>query len=163
MLARQREQALTYAEVGQTRAGALPAGYRHQRAAAVIGYGAPAWARAKQAVASWQAHRGAGLGVYPPDAPISARTVLLASAHFGPLYLVLPCRIVYSTDDGRRFGFAYGTLPGHPESGEESFHVVCDDQDKVSFEVVAFSAPGDLATRLAGPVASLAQSRTTRR
>ena len=73
------------------------------------------------------------------------------------------CRVVYCTDEAMSFGFAYGTLPGHPERGEESFHVRLDDQGVVSFHVVAFSRPGDLATKLAGPIATSVQSMATRR
>jgi uncharacterized protein (UPF0548 family) len=38
-------------------------------------------------------------------------------AHLGPIRV--PCRVVYVLDEPERRGFAYGTLPGHPESGEE--------------------------------------------
>jgi uncharacterized protein (UPF0548 family) len=31
----------------------------------------------------------------------------------------VPCRVVYVVDEPRRAGFAYGTLPGHPEIGGE--------------------------------------------
>jgi NAD(P)-dependent dehydrogenase (short-subunit alcohol dehydrogenase family) len=34
---------------------------------------------------------------------------------------VAPCRVVYVTEEARRFSFAYGTLPGHPEQGEVAF------------------------------------------
>ncbi|GAA4732513.1 hypothetical protein GCM10023350_14890 [Nocardioides endophyticus] len=39
----------------------------------------------------------------------------------GPLALRIPCRVVYVVDEPERAGFAYGTLPGHPETGEELF------------------------------------------
>ena len=77
--------------------------------------------------------------------------------------LVLPCRVVYCIDEPRSFGFAYGTLPGHPERGEESFHVTWGDEGAINFSIVAFSRPGDIATRLAGPVAWLVQSAATSR
>ena len=151
-------QEVTYAEVGQTRQQALPPGYRHLRCHAVVGHGPEAWARAREALATWQAHRHLGLGIYPPDLPVTSGAVVLAIARVGPARLVIPCRVVYRTDEPRSFGFAYGTLPGHPERGEESFHVTWEDQGVVSFSVVAFSRPGDMATRLAGPVATLIQS-----
>jgi uncharacterized protein (UPF0548 family) len=160
---RVRDAEVTYAEVGQTRQQALPERYRHQRLAADVGSGATAWAKAKEALATWQAQRHLGLGIYPPDAPVVAGTVVLATADIGPARIVLPCRVVYCTDEAMSFGFAYGTLPGHPERGEESFHVRLDDQGVVSFHVVAFSRPGDLATKLAGPIATSVQSMATRR
>ena len=65
---------VTYCEVGQTRQQALPAGYRHQRRQAVVGHGPEAWARAREALATWQAHRHLGLGIYPADAPVEPTT-----------------------------------------------------------------------------------------
>jgi len=49
-------------------------------------------------------------------------------------------------------GFGYGTLPGHPESGEEAFVVSRDGSGVVTLTVSAYSRPGLLVTRLAGPV-----------
>jgi uncharacterized protein (UPF0548 family) len=153
----------TYSEVGQSASPDLPAGYHHQRATAVVGRGGDAWAKAKAGLLTWQAHRRAGLQVYPPDAPIDAGTVVLSTVRFGPVFVVIPCRVVYKTDEPARFGFAYGTLPGHPEQGEEAFHVAQVVDGTVNFEVVAFSRPAELVTRLAGPVARSVQSRATRR
>jgi uncharacterized protein (UPF0548 family) len=53
--------------------------------------------------------------------------------------LAIPCRIVYCSDEPNRFGFAYGTLLGHPERGEEAFHVVRGPDDSVTAHIVAFS------------------------
>ena len=61
-----------------------------------------------------------------------------------------------------RFGFAYGTLPGHPEQGEEAFHVHRDASGVVTVEIVAFSRPASLLARLGSPVARAIQQRTTR-
>jgi uncharacterized protein (UPF0548 family) len=154
---------LTYSEQGQTRSESFPAGYQYQRATAVIGRGDDAWDRAKDGLLTWQCHRRAGLTVYPSDAPLDPGTVVIAAAHLGPLYLLIPCRVVYRTDEPGRFGFAYGTLAGHPERGEEAFHVVRDEAGTVSFEVVAFSKPADLLTKLGGPISRLAQAVATRR
>ena len=44
--------------------------------------------------------------------------------HLGPVQA--PCRVVYVVDEPDRRGFAYGTLPGHAESGEELFLVRYD-------------------------------------
>ncbi len=150
-------------KVGQTRQQALPPGYRHQRRQAMVGHGPEAWVRAREALATWQAHRHLGLGIYPPDAPVTSGADVLAIARVGPARFVLPCRVVYRTDEPSSFGFAYGTLPGHPERREESFHVTWEDQGTVRFSIVAFSRPRDMATMLAGPVAALIQSADTSR
>jgi uncharacterized protein (UPF0548 family) len=90
--------------------------------------------------------------VTPEAAPVEEGGTVVVSRSFGPVLLVAPCRIVYTTATATRFGFAYGTLPGHPEQGEEAFHVSFEDGQVVA-EIVAFSRPADLPTRLAGPLA----------
>ena len=66
-------------------------------------------------------------------------------------------RIVYVVDDRdgpvERFGFAYGTLPRHFESGEERFLIEWDRGDnRVWYEVHMFCPPGPLGcTGLATP------------
>jgi uncharacterized protein (UPF0548 family) len=37
--------------------------------------------------------------------------------------------VVWTVDEPNRIGFGYGTLQGHPESGEESFVVSREDDD----------------------------------
>jgi uncharacterized protein (UPF0548 family) len=69
---------------------------------------------------------------------------------------------VYVLDEPNRFGFAYGTLAGHPERGEESF-VVSLASDRVTFDVVAFSRPASALARFGAPVARAVQTRVTRR
>lgn len=68
------------------------------------------------------------------------------------LALAAPCRIVSVVDGSGRWGFAYGTLPGHPEQGEEAFIVSISPDETVRFEIVAFSRPGDRLVRLSGPI-----------
>lgn len=69
--------------------------------------------------------------------------------------------MVLGTDEPSRFGFAYGTLPGHPETGEEAFHVVRETDGSVTAEIVAFSRPADLPTRAASPLARQIQRAAT--
>jgi uncharacterized protein (UPF0548 family) len=64
-------------------------------------------------------------------------------------------------DEPNRYGFAYGTLPAHPEEGEERFLVTRDSDDVVNFEVVAFSRAHDRITKLGGPIPRALQRRTT--
>ena len=52
---------------------------------------------------------------------------------------------MYVIDEPDRRGFAYGTLRGHPESGE------------VLFTVRAFTRPGALLARATGPAGRVAQ------
>ena len=62
-------------------------------------------------------------------------------------------------------GFAYETLPGHPENGKESFVVTRvrtpDGFDEVWFTVTAYSKPALWCSRLGGPVTRIIQNRHT--
>lgn len=154
---------VTYEELGVTRSETLPPGYRHDHLTVPVGRGDLAWRRAQDAIRGWRAHLHAGLRITPADAPIAEGGTVVASRSVGPLLLVAPCRIIYTTKTSTRFGFAYGTLPGHPEQGEEAFHVQLDRHGDVTAEIVAFSRPADLTTRLAGPVARQIQKVATKR
>jgi uncharacterized protein (UPF0548 family) len=158
-----RGDELTYREQGATRDDALPAGYRHVQRRTHLGDGEATFVRAAEALFGWQMHRGAGLAIIKvPSLPSVGAAVV---TRLGPpvLGMIVPCRIVYVVDEARRRGFAYGTLPGHPESGEEAFVVEWAADDGVYLVIRAFSRPGTLLTRLGGPVANLVQDIMTDR
>ncbi len=91
--------------------------------------------------------RGAGLRVQATAEAAAVGTELVV--RIGPV--PAPCRVVYVLDEADRRGFAYGTLAGHPESGEELFSVRYDPAtDTVPAEVVAFSRPATWWSRLGG-------------
>lgn len=153
------QRSLTYPEVGAT-AGDLPPGYRHIRASAAIGTGRDRFERAGAEVLRWGMQRGAGLRVQATTQTAAVGTELVV--RIGPI--PAPCRVVYVLDEADRQGFAYGTLAGHPESGEELFSVRYDPAtDSVHAEVVAFSRPATWWSRLGGPVTRLLQRVVTRR
>ncbi|MGE0221293.1 DUF1990 family protein [Mycolicibacterium sp.] len=150
---------LTYPEIGAT-AGPLPAGYHHVRKSAVIGRGRDRFDEAAAAGMAWGMLRGAGLRVHAtaPVAEVGAEVLV----HLGPV--VAPCRVVYVVDEPDRRGFAYGTLPGHAESGEELFLVRFDAATgDVHAEVAAFSRHATWWSRLGAPVSSLMQRLITDR
>ncbi len=150
---------LTYSEVGAT-AGRLPDGYHHVRKSAVIGKGRPRFEDAAAKVMRWGMLRGAGIRVEPTAEVAAVGAEVLVG--FGPLRA--PCRVVHVIDEHDRRGFAYGTLPGHPESGEELFAVRHDPvTGEVHAEVVAFSRHGTWWSRLGSPLTSLAQRVITSR
>jgi uncharacterized protein (UPF0548 family) len=81
----------------------------------------------------------------------------------GPVQITAPCRVVYVVQEPSRRGFAYGTLPGHPESGEEAFVVERHGDDTVTFTITAFSRPATVLARIAGPAGRTIQHRITGR
>ena len=162
MLVRLADEAVTYPEVGATRES-LPAGYRHDRRSSVVGEGAGAFASGKDALRRWEAHRRAGARLTPGTPPLAPGTVVVCTLRVGPLYAVAPCRVTYVTDEDTSFSFAYGTLRGHPECGEESFQVHIDPDGTVRFDIVAFSRPATVLSRLGGPLGRRAQDKVTDR
>jgi uncharacterized protein (UPF0548 family) len=153
----------TYDDVGGTREGAAPTGFHHARYVNVFGHGQDAFVRGKAGLRQWSAHAAASVQIHPAGAPIEPGTVVVGTLAMGPVTVVFPCRIVYVIDETRRFGWAYGTLPGHPATGEEAFTVEHHDDDTVSFTIEVFSKPADPLMRLAGPVGRLVQARASRR
>ncbi|MFG1929905.1 DUF1990 family protein [Mycobacterium sp. NPDC048908] len=150
---------LTYTEVGAT-AGALPPGYHHVQKSAVIGQGRRRFEDAADEGMRWGMLRGAGLRVDATSEVAGTGSEVLV--HFGPV--AAPCRVVYVVDEPNRRGFAYGTLPGHAESGEERFTVCYDPTtEEVRAEVTAFSRHATWWSRLGSPVTSLIQRIVTDR
>ncbi|MGA5466697.1 DUF1990 domain-containing protein [Mycobacterium sp. NPDC050041] len=150
---------LTYDEVGAT-AGRLPAGYHHVVESAVIGHGRQRFDEAGAAVMRWGMLRGAGVRVDASSEVAAVGSEVVVGV--GPVRA--PCRVVYVIDEPDRHGFAYGTLPGHAESGEELFSVRFDPAtEQVYAEVRAFSRHGTWWSRLAAPVTSRMQRIITRR
>ena len=79
------------------------------------------------------------------------------------LWWLNACRIVYVVDEPgpiRTFGFAYGTLPGHVEKGEERFLIEWDKTtNAVSYDIRAFSPANRLLIRLGYPAVRRAEKR----
>lgn len=149
----------TYPEVGAT-AAELPVGYQHLHASRVVGSGQELFEQCAETVMTWGVQRGAGLTVVPGDrVRVGAENRL--GLRLGPVRTWAPCRVVYVVDEPDRKGFAYGTMPGHPECGEESFIVSLDENGTVQFDVTAFSRPASWLARLGGPVTGFVQRRVT--
>ncbi|WP_022880961.1 DUF1990 family protein [Gryllotalpicola ginsengisoli] len=81
--------------------------------------------------------------------------------HLGPFTVDAPVRVVYVVEDENRVGFAYGTLAGHPESGEEAFMLERRADDSVWLTVRAFSRPASFGWRLLSPVLRQVQKNMT--
>lgn len=153
----------TYHDVGASAAADLPGGYHHLARTRTIGSGGEGFARAAEQLAGWEVHRRAGIVVSRETPKAAVGVEVQLSLGVGPLKIGAPCRVVYVIDDQREKGFAYGTLPGHPESGEERFSVVWRDDDDVEMRIRAFSRPATWWSRLGGPVARRVQLGITRK
>ncbi|WP_228002835.1 DUF1990 family protein [Nocardia australiensis] len=147
----------TYTEVGATK-GRLPDGYHRFRLRRPIGHGRALFELAGAEILAYRMQKGTGIfheASTPTAAPGTRLTIRLG---MGPLAITAPCRVVYLLDEPDRRGFAYGTLPGHPEIGEELFAVEYDSADETVYGLVtAFSRGGAWYARLGGPVVRLLQ------
>ncbi len=161
-LAELAEEDVTYPEVGAT-AGDLPPGYRHVVRRAALGSGRDVFDRCANALMTWGVQRGSGLDVRASHSPAQVGTVVSQLIGIRGFGMVAPCKVVYVVEEADRRGFAYGTLPGHPESGEESFLVSVLDDESVVFELRSFSRPGNVISRIGKPVSHWVQDKMTDR
>jgi uncharacterized protein (UPF0548 family) len=152
---------LTYAAVGAARLGEVPDGFRGAQRRAVVGSGRADFERAAAAVLDWRAQRGAGLRVRATGPSSEPGTVVVLTAGLRRLGYDIPCRVVWAQTQGDVRGFAYGTLPGHPESGEESFLVRLTPEGDVVYEIRVFFRLASRLARLAGPISLLLQKVAT--
>jgi uncharacterized protein (UPF0548 family) len=160
ILEQARIESPTYGAVGATARAEFPPGFHHDRYERPF-TGSDAFDRAREGLKHWAAHTGAGARVFPAT-PVEDGATVIVCFGLGPFRVITPCRIVYVIDEPDRFGFGYGTLPGHPECGEESFLV-----ERVSggavFRIGAFSRPADLLARLGAPLGRRIQIRVSAR
>ncbi|MGO0605461.1 DUF1990 family protein [Brevibacterium linens] len=75
----------------------------------------------------------------------------------GPFRLPEPSRVIDVVDTEDRCGFTYGTKPGHPITGEESFILVRTADDRVFLVLRSVSRAGLGIWRLGEPFVRLAQ------
>ena len=137
-----------------------PRGYRVLLREGVIGTAAR-FDVAAEAVLDWQVQRRSGIAALSDsgdDAPRPSEG--LEGAVVVPVLgatVRAPFRVTRLIQEADRIGFAYGTLPGHPEVGEEAFLVRRVGNETV-FELRALSRPA-FPYSLAAPVGLLLQQR----
>ena len=162
LLARAERSSLTYDHVGST-LPTVDSDRRIRTEHLQLGVGRADFDSAVAGLRAWACHRGLGATVHPADAPIELGSTLLVVLHVGPVSIVVPDRIVGVIDEPRRFGFAYGTLEGHQERGEESYVVEHLDDDRVVATIGLDARPATAAARLAAPAVGWFQRLAVRR
>ena len=75
----------------------------------------------------------------------------------GPFRLPEPSRVIDVFETARRCGFTYGTKPGHPITGEESFILIRTTDDRVFLVLRSVSRAGAGIWRFGEPFVRLAQ------
>ena len=161
----QRELPFSYQAVGATN-GNAPAGYVVDHNRVQIGTGAAVFQRAKDALGAWRQFDLGWVSIVPPGVPVTAGATVAVKAHTFGAWSLSATRVVYVINEAgpmERFGFAYGTLPDHVETGEERFKVEWDlNDDTVWYDILSFSRPHHQLVKMAAPLARQLQKRFAR-
>ena len=143
-----------------------PRGFRSYEHTVCIGQGEEDWRLATAAVVRWDVKTRSGFTVRPAsgtDVRVAQGLNYTLVAQVGPFRLAEPVQVVSVVDLPDRCGFAYGTRPGHPVTGEEAFIVHRHRDGSVWFTQRSLTRPGLGRWRLAFPAALLAQRWYRRR
>ena len=152
----------SYQEIGQSISRNRVSGYDNDFNQVQLGHGGAVFEKACEAIRHWRMFPGGWARVEPEKAPIARGQNVAMVARVLGIYWVNNCRIVYVLDEKtpvRKFGFAYGTLGEHVESGEELFCVEWRSDDSVWYVLRAYSKPRFWLARLAYPVARYFQRK----
>ncbi|ACL38671.1 conserved hypothetical protein [Pseudarthrobacter chlorophenolicus A6] len=159
---------LNYPGIGSTRQGTTPAGYASVLEEVRLGSGQPLFRRVADGILGWELQRRAGLRVRADSPRAVAGARVVSGFGVGPFRLNAPCEVVWVQEPAaegqpQSAGFGYGTLPGHPARGEESFEAVIDAAGEVFLRVRAFSKPANWFYATGGLVTRAAQRYVTSR
>ena len=161
----QRAEPFSYAEVGAS-AQTPPSGFFVDHNRVQLGRGVAVYKCAVNALKHWRQFDMRWVSVANDDEPIDVGGVVAVKVRAFGAWSLNACRIVYVVDeDGpiKKFGFGYGTLPGHIECGEERFSIEwCKRDDAVWYDILAFSKPHHPLTWLGLPFARMFQKRFAR-
>ena len=165
-LTEQRVLNYSYELVGGTKTNEVPEGFDSDCSRVLLGYGERVFDAACQLVREWKMMPRPWTAVYPAKVQLVPEAAVVVIARAFCCWWSNSARIVYTVDQQvptKRFGFAYGTLPGHVETGEERFLVEWDSlTDQVWYELVSFSQPRHPLVRWAYPLARRLQAKFAR-
>ncbi len=152
-----------YKEVGATAAMNPPPSYNIDHNRVWLGEGREIFNKATAALQAWKMFDFSWVHLCWPNAPIEQGSVVgILVNHLG-FWSLNAARIVYVIDeiDGvERYGFAYGTLADHAESGEERFLIEYNLANaSVWYDLYAFSQPKQLMASLGYPISRWLQKR----
>ncbi|MBC8030339.1 MAG: DUF1990 domain-containing protein [Pyrinomonadaceae bacterium] len=153
-IASQSDLPFSYSQIGATRTEP-PAGFIVDHNRIRIGSGQESYEQAVAALRSWKQFDLGWVSVVPPGLPVKVGTTVAVQAKTLGVWSLSACRIVYvieEDDDVKKFGFAYGTLPDHVESGEERFTIEWRTDGSVWYDILAFSRPQHPLARRGRPL-----------
>jgi uncharacterized protein (UPF0548 family) len=124
-----------------------------------IGRGRTDFDRARAALMAWKQFDIGWVETFPHYAPVEVGTVVAVLIRHLGFWSLNGCRVLYNVGGDGRFGFAYGTLTNHAESGEELFDVFLDSEtDEVRYRIRATSKPQAVLARIGQPIVRALQA-----
>lgn len=157
----QQSQSYSYSAVGDSR-HKPPEGFVVDHRRICLGEGESTFQAAKQALCRWHMFEMDWVQLCWPETTPAQDVVVAILVRFMGIYLLNASRVVYLISEEqpvRRFGFAYGTLVEHVESGEERFSIEWLPDNSVWYDLYAFSRPGHWFVRWGYPFARYSQKR----
>lgn len=159
---------LNYEGIGATESGLLPEDSAGEVSQAYLGDGEAAYRRAVQGMLTWQLQKRAGLRVRAESDVVLPGTRVVSGFGVGRFRIDAPCEVVWVRrpvpgGGPQSAGFGYGTLPGHPVRGEESFEISLDENGLVLIKVTAFGVPANWFYAAGGAVTARARRLVTSR
>jgi uncharacterized protein (UPF0548 family) len=152
---------LSYHPIGLARGSCR--GFTLDEQVTLVGSGDDAFHRARAAIGSWKHFDLGWVELFPKAAAITPGTEVAVLVRHAGCWSLNGCRVVYGIEGATEFGFAYGTLTDHAESGEEIFKVRRDpNTGLVSYVIRAVSRPRALLARGGYPLTRLLQARFRR-
>lgn len=149
----------TQANFRDKKVSSLARKYNYDETMIFLGEGPEVFTAARKVIREWKMFPSSWTKVYPDQAPIRTGQRVAVLFKLMGLWWWNSSEIQYTIEEADRFGFAYGTLPGHVESGEELFLVEIDDSEKVWYKIKAFSRPAYWVVNLVYPYARSQQRR----
>ena len=163
-LDRSRQLPLSYGPPGIVRHPSAESRFDEQLV--TIGQGTADFDRARTALETWKHFDIGWVEVFPKQPTIEAGTVVAVLIRHLGFWSLNGARVLYcvgGSDDRTAFGFAYGTLTNHAESGEELFELFIDGQSgDVIYRIRAVSWPQSPLAYIGQPFVRLLQARFRR-
>ena len=159
---RQHSLPFTYDEVGATNTTPPATGYNVDHNRIQIGTGEAAYNRGVEALKNWRHFDLGWVTIVPRGVTVEVGATVAVKARALGTWSLNASRVVYTIEESRRFGFAYGTLPDHVELGEERFLIEWLPDDSVWYDILAFSRPRHPLVRLNKPLARMLQKQFAR-
>jgi len=124
----------------------FPSGFKMDHHRVFLGKGLETYRNARTALSKWQMFNTGWTQLCWEDSPIKSGTTVAILTRILGMWVINMAKIVCVIDkdgnDLKEFGFSYGTLKQHVETGEERFLVMWDGRTGcVHYDIRAFSRP----------------------